>query len=491
MASVSYSRVGSRKAAGFVLIAGIVLFLPGLGSLPPIDRDESRFAEASRYMLESGEWIIPRVEGQPRLNKPPLIYWLQAASVWICQPEWSPEHGGIWAYRLPSALAACGVILLTCRLGTSMFTPSVGVWAALLLGSSMVLMVDGRQARADEVLLLSVMLSQFALWRIWDQAQQKQAVRWWLPVLLWSALGAGILTKGPVAPAITGLTIASLCVGTHEFRWLKSLRIGSGLGLVAMIVSPWVWMAANEVGWARLGDQWYREVFVRASTAQEGHGGWPGSFLLLLPVLFWPGSLTLIPLIRHAWRRGMPGRNRLPRRAELFCLAWFVPGLLIFELAGTKLPHYILPVFPPLALLAARSLFAVRQGWSWVTATYVGRFSLWGWLALTQAVGVGPLIALAWFGQLDMRREVVVPLVGVILVGADPGRGHHLRSGPASMAAGAGFGDCLGGLDALRFVCDCAAESGAIVVEFTDFSRDSSRRSRGSAAPGISRLFRG
>ena len=400
-----------------VLVAAAALLLPGINTLPPIDRDESRFAEATRNMIASGELIIPRVEGQPRLNKPPLIYWLQAASVSLAEPHNSVEYGGIWAYRIPSAVAAIGAVLLTWRLGAGMFAAPVGIWAAVLLGGSMVLMVDSRQARSDQVLLLSICCAQLSLWRIWSQAIRERAVGWVWVLLFWLALGMGILTKGPVAPAAVGLTCLVLSLSTGDWRWLGKLRIAGGMLLVVAMILPWLLLAASVVGWEALWDQVYQEVFVRATSAREGHGAWPGTYALFLPVLFWPGSLTLIPLAMHAWLRGVPRRGRFPRRAELFCLAWLVPGWLMFELAGTKLPHYILPVFPPLALLAARALYAVKHGWQWVFTTYVGKLSLWGWLALTQLVGVGPLIALAWFGQLDLRRDIVMAVVAVILLG--------------------------------------------------------------------------
>lgn len=400
-----------------VAFAAAALLLPGISSLPPIDRDESRFAEATRHMVASGELVVPRVEGKPRLNKPPLIYWLQAAAVSLVDPNGSIEYGGIWAYRIPSALAAMGAMLLVWRLGAAMFAPQVGIWAALLLGGSMVLMVDSRQARADQVLLLSICIAQFALWRIWSTAIRGRRAGIGSAAVFWLAMGAGILTKGPVAPATVGMTAVLLSLSTGNWRWLGQLRLLSGCVLLVAMLTPWVWLAAREVGWGYLREQVYQEVFVRATSAKEGHGAWPGFYAVLLPVLFWPGSLTLIPLVMHAWRRGVPWRGRTPRRAELFCLAWLLPGWLMFELAGTKLPHYILPVFPPLALLAARALFAVKQGWQWVLSTYVGKISLWGWLALTQAVGVGPLIVLAWLGRIETRPEIMVALVVVILLG--------------------------------------------------------------------------
>lgn len=407
----------STWSAALLPVAAALLLLPGISSLPPIDRDESRFAEATRNMVDSGELIIPRVEGEPRLNKPPLIYWLQAAVVYLAQPEQTARFGGIWAYRVPSFLAAVGAVYLTWRMGCLMFTPVVGIWASLLLATSMVLMVDSRQARADQVLLLCVVLAAYALWNIWSKSVKQRAVNLGWAVCFWAAIGLGMLTKGPVSPAIGGLTVLMLCMSSGQWRWLRELRIGWGIGILVLILAPWLWLAAGEVGWSHLASNAYREVFVRAASAQEGHGAWPGYYTVLLPIIFWPGSLTLIPLAMHAWRRGVPWRERPPRSAELFCLAWLVPGWLIFELAGTKLPHYILPVFPPLALLAARALYSVRHGWQWVFTTTIGKLSLWGWLALTQAVGVGPLIALAWFGQISLEREIVSALIAVILLG--------------------------------------------------------------------------
>ena len=139
-------------AAGVLILLCLAVYGPGLASIPVIDRDEARFAQASRQMLESGDWVIPRVQDRPRLNKPPLIYWLQASSAWACTAG-DPSRDAIWMYRLPSALAALGSVLLTWRLTRSISRATTAFLAASCLALSPLVAFDAHQARADQLLL--------------------------------------------------------------------------------------------------------------------------------------------------------------------------------------------------------------------------------------------------------------------------------------------------------------------------------------------------
>lgn len=425
-------------ALGAVCLAA---YMPGLFVLPPIDRDEPRFAEASRTMAESGDWrdyVVPRVQGRPRLNKPPLIYWLQVAAVRALGGDGGtadrarasaathvdasalsdafalPLTGGIWRYRVPSVLAALTAALLTWRIGLSMFPGPCAWLAGLLLGTCTVVMIDSRQARADEALLACTTLAQLALWHVWSALHAGgRPKRGWI-VLFWIAVGLGAMAKGPVTPAVCAMTIVALCVATRRAAWVWRLRPALGLVILAAMIAPWVALVARAVGWDSFARIVIAETFGRSVTAKEGHWGPPGYYLLLLPALFWPGSLALVPGVTHAWhrawrrpRRASSSRGRIGRlvnawrarrpgrRAELFCLAWLVPTWVVFEVVATKLPHYTLPLYPALALLCARGLFAVRSAWRPFLRGAAGRACLAGWVVLSVVVGLGVPTALA------------------------------------------------------------------------------------------------
>ncbi len=387
---------------GLALVALCLLALmPGLRDLPPVDRDESRFAQASRQMLESGTlegWVVPRVGDRPRLNKPPLIYWLQSASASLFGSE-NPDAernplrlptGNIWPFRLPSVLCAILAALLTWRLGLSMFPrdPRVGWLAGAMLACSVMVMWDARQARADQLLLAVTTASMWALWECWKRLgatasgaslRAQSAVAGALdrpprptpsrtqslavaPLALWLLVALGVMSKGPITPMIVALTAITLAASTRRWRWLLSLRPLLGVVVIALIVGPWVALVAREVGWQNYLSIIADETLGRSVSSAEGHWGPPGYHLLLLPVLFWPGSMLTAAGIALAWKRIRSGsrdrwsRFSAERPAELFLLAWLIPSWLVFEVISTKLPHYTLPLYPALAILSARAV---------------------------------------------------------------------------------------------------------------------------------------
>ncbi|MCC6971868.1 MAG: glycosyltransferase family 39 protein [Phycisphaerales bacterium] len=369
-----------RHARGWragVLLALICLtvYVPGLIQTPPIDRDESRFAQASRQMFEavalpelerspflhSGGVVIPMVQDKPRLNKPPLIYWLQAASAWLSSLG-DPARDAIWMYRIPSLLCAIGAVMATWRLGCRMFDPRAAWLGAALLAVCPLVAFDAHQARADQLLLFSVVLSQAALWRVWNEKRAS----WPHAALFWLAISMGILAKGPIAPLIALLTVLVRCVFERSWERMRELRPAFGVLVIAACVGPWVWAVGERVGWASYWPLVLDETLGRSVEAKEGHWGPPGYHTLLLAALFWPGSLATLAAIVRAIRRGLPcaspnqrWKRKKGRAGELFCLGWILPAWIVFELVGTKLPHYTMPLYPAVALLSARGLLAI------------------------------------------------------------------------------------------------------------------------------------
>ena len=392
----------ARLARGFP--AGIVLlvlccsvYLPGTFRVPPIDRDEARFAQASRQMFESvalpaalqdpalhdGGLLIPKVQSKPRLNKPPLIYWAQSASAFFFTAG-NPENDAIWMYRIPSALFATIAVFATWRLGCRAFDPRVGFAGAALLAVSPMLVWDAHQARADQLLLACTTATMWMLYETLARAQKPTRPRLY-PILFWIALALGILAKGPITPMIAALAVLAYCFKSRNFRQLRALMPVSGLIITAVILAPWIIGVVRTIGFDTYWDIVFGETIGRSGSAKEGHSGPPGYHLILLVPLFWPGVLlTAISIIR-AIKRAQGGAAFLTideqteritpplrvrtmaalrsifapaqgRRAELFLLAWIIPSWIVFELIATKLPHYTLPLYPPIALLTARGL---------------------------------------------------------------------------------------------------------------------------------------
>ena len=380
-----YQNLSSRPVLALTLLS-LVLFACGIASLPPLDRDESRYAQATTQMLETGDYIDIRFQETPRYKKPVGIYWLQALSVSALS---TPEAREIWAYRVPSLLGGIFAVLLTCWGGARLFDRTTGLVAAALMASSLILVVEANIAKTDAALLASIVAMQICLGRLYvgakpGAASDTFAVPGPLALLFWVTLGASLLIKGPVGLMVATLTIATLCLWDRRWAWLRRLSPLPGMVILIAIVLPWasaIWQLTDGAFFteAVLGDMGKKVV-----SGQESHGAPPGYFTVLSIVTFWPGSLFLIPGLIWAWS------NR-HERAVRFLIAWIAPAWIVFELIPTKLPHYTLPLYPALAIMCAGGIVAwTKHSISVSKAAWVGGL-LWFIAALGLAVVMMPV----------------------------------------------------------------------------------------------------
>ena len=163
----------NKFAYAFLIVLCLAFFTPGLATLPPTDRDESLFAQASKQMIESGNYVDIRFQDQPRYKKPIGIYWLQAASVKLLNPHHLDE---IWAYRVPSLIGATVAVLMTACLGAFLFSPAAGLLGAIMMAGCLILNVEARLAKTDAALLGSIMVAQYALARAYIGYQSAKIV---------------------------------------------------------------------------------------------------------------------------------------------------------------------------------------------------------------------------------------------------------------------------------------------------------------------------
>ena len=329
------------------------LFGPGLASLSPLDRDESRFMQATRQMLESGDYIRIRFQDEMRAKKPAGVYWLQAAAVRALSHPLSTQT---WPYRLPGALAAWAAVLMTFSFGRGLLGTRPAFVGALLLATSAILISEAHQAKTDAVLLACVVAAQGALARIYVSSRA-MALRQG-PVqqgtiappdlaetmTFWLAQGLGVLIKGPIVPMVSLLTILTLVIADRSGRWLVRMRPTTGFILAFAVAAPWFVAVSHATDGAFVGNAIKSDLLPKLLGAQESHGGYPGWYALLALALMWPGSLVIGPALLSLWGE----RHRYVYR---FLLAWAVPCWLVFELVPTKLPHYVLPAFPAIMLL--------------------------------------------------------------------------------------------------------------------------------------------
>ena len=403
-------------------MAALVAFLaglPGLLAVPPLDRDESRFAQATAQMLESRDFVVIRYQEEPRFKKPVGIHWLQAASVSLFS---SPEDREIWAYRIPSLLGAM-LAAAACAWGAAaFFGPPAGLLAGAMLGTTFLLSTEALIAKTDAVLCGCTTLALAALARLYAEARDGPPAgrRAWL--LFWIGIALGTLVKGPIAPMIAALAIVALIALDRRPAWLARLNWIWGLIILAAIVGPWagaVTVATDGAFWtaAFSGD-----LAPKLRGGQETHGAPPGYHTLLAPLLMFPMTLMLPAAAVTAWRRWREPGVR-------FALAWLIPAWLVFEALPTKLVHYPLPAYGAVAWLAAAALTEpLGQRTRWTGAVLAGLFGV--------LLAVGTFFLVRRYG--DVSDIPFAILAGGLLAAAGLFGGYLLvRRAPAAAVVGA------------------------------------------------------
>src|SRR6201993_3299741 len=228
------------RAVAFLLLCGLLLFLPGFFRIPPVDRDEARFAQATKQMVETGDLVDIRFQGDVRYKKPVGIYWMQAAAVKTANALGLPRAElRIWVYRLVSLFGAIGAVLLTYWTALAFVTRRGAVLAALMLCSSVLLGVEARLAKTDAMLLLTVVAAMGAMARAylsWQRGEDDPKPPWSWAAIFWTALAAGILIKGPLILMFVALTVAMLAFFDRSVAWLWRLRPVWGLMWLLVLV---------------------------------------------------------------------------------------------------------------------------------------------------------------------------------------------------------------------------------------------------------------
>jgi 4-amino-4-deoxy-L-arabinose transferase-like glycosyltransferase len=418
--------VRSRVLAYIALaLLSAALFLPGQASLPPFDRDEARYAQATAQMLETKDFLDIRFQDQKRYRQPAGVYWLQAASVSLLSDKAARE---IWAYRVPSLLGAMAAVLLTAWIGNLLFGAPVGFLASALMAVSLILGVGARLAKTDAALLAAVLAAEAALAKIW-LANRPSRQRPLPPpggeterggplsptlspggrgsaALFWLALGVGVMLKGPIILLVVFATILLLAISERRASWLLRLRPLWGVPLMLAVVLPWLFTIGIASDGKFFSQAIGQNLLGKVAAAQESHGAPPGYFLALFPVTFWPGSLFAALAIPFAWTR-----RRAP--AVRFCLCWIAPTWIVFELVATKLPHYVMPTYPAIACLAAASLLSPepRAAGKWLLRLMRAFAAFWLVVGIALAVA---LPAAIWVLEGHVHAIGVLTVLAVV-----------------------------------------------------------------------------
>ena len=391
------------------VVIGLVLFVVDLGSIGLVDETPPLFASSARAMARSGDWLIPQVNGLPRYDKPPLVYWLMAALYSLPgHASWDPL--GSWAAALPSALASTAVVALLALLlawwERRCLPQPLGLWlpAALCFALSPLVMVWSRIGVSDSLLTALVALAMISSW--WRLVNPR--IPWWL---CWLALGLATLTKGPVAVALFAITWGLFAFPQRQGAWLRErLQPCRGMLLTLVVAAPWYGAAALREGQPFLQSFFGYHNLQRFTEVVNRHQSpwWFYAALLLVASLPWSPLLLL-----GLWRALVASPSSLAR----FTACWLLAVLLLFSLSATKLPSYWLPATPAAAILAALALTKVNRSTRLAVGMSVGLSLCFG-----LAFAASPLW-LPWINDPDLldlpqqlHRLQVAPLAALVLI---------------------------------------------------------------------------
>ena len=317
--------MSARAAALWLLLAAI--WFGTLGIRPLYKADESRYGEISREMVASGDWITPRLNGFKYFEKPPLQYWTTAALLTVLG-----EHD--WVARLWTALIGFAGVAMALYAGNRLFGPPVGIYCAAMVAASPLYVLLGQVNTLDMsvAFFLSAAIFAFALGHM---------------LVFWAACALAVLSKGLIGIVLPGGALFLYMLVKRDWSLVRRVRLVPGLALFLAISAPW--FIAVSVANAEFAHFFFvQEHFQRFTTQmhQRVHPAW-----YFIPVLAAGMAPWLVPL-GHAAVRAFKRRTD----AEVLLWIWALVVFVFFSASGSKLPPYILPIFPALALLAARSV---------------------------------------------------------------------------------------------------------------------------------------
>jgi 4-amino-4-deoxy-L-arabinose transferase-like glycosyltransferase len=315
------------------LVAALLIFR--LGAVPLLGPDEPRYARVAIEMQRTGEWVTPTLEGEPWLEKTPLYYWLAGACFAVLGETET-------AARLPSVLAALLLVGATALVGSRLFGARAGLGAGFVAGTSLLPFVYGRAASMDMLLATTVTVAIAGA----GLRMLGHAGPFAFPVAAAFA-GLAALAKGPIGLLLPLLVVGAYVAITREWRWLREMLAPRSLLPFFLVAAPWYVAIVLDQG-RRFVDVFLLNHNVERFTSTIHHH--PGAIWYYVPVLLaglFPWSGLAVP--------GLFGARPRAERADLFVLLWLVLPLAFLSAAASKLPGYILPCVPPLALVMGRA----------------------------------------------------------------------------------------------------------------------------------------
>jgi len=323
------------RATGVLLALVLALLVLRLGAVPLVGPDEPRYARVAVEMHRAGEWVTPTLRGEPWLEKPPLYYWAAGGAFALLGETEA-------AARLPSVLAALVLVGATALVGARLYGTAAGLHAGFVAGTSLLPFAYGRAASMDMLLAAAVTVAiGLAGLRALGNAGP------FAVVAAAAAAGLATLAKGPLGVLLPFLVLGGYVLAARQWGLLREIASPRATLAFLLVAAPWYVAILRDQG------RHFVDVFIlnhnleRFTSTVHHH---PGPFWYYLPVLLvglFPWSGLAVPALFHASPRSS--------RADLFLLFWLALPLFFFSLAGSKLPGYILPCVPPLAILMGRA----------------------------------------------------------------------------------------------------------------------------------------
>lgn len=446
--------------ACIALVAGVVFFA-NLGGPKLWDDDEPRNAQCAREMFERGDPIEPTFNHEPRTDKPALVYWLMMGS-------YSLFGVNEFAARFPSALLGVGTVLLTYHLGRLLFRPKVGLWAGLIMATNVMFGIDARAATPDSALIFFTTMALFMYvgtmtgWREGSLILDWRSISagdfaaafprsWKSAAAVYAPMGFAMLAKGPVGVVLPcagiGLFLLLACVRTEASApapqratlltvWIYRARLAIArtaeyalwiiraeramrpdllIATLAAVAMPWyLWVTIKTHG------DWTRSFFLthnldRYLHPMEGHHGSIFFHVFAVVICFFPWSLLLPAALAQGIRRLRTGEP--VGAVYLLMMSWIAVWFVVFSLAGTKLPSYVLPAYPALAVVCGSWIA------DWIAAPTRRRTSRWlsiGWAGLPLvgiglSIGMGVVSARWLAGQTNLAWIGAIPTIGAVV----------------------------------------------------------------------------
>jgi 4-amino-4-deoxy-L-arabinose transferase-like glycosyltransferase len=420
----------NSRAVHYLLLALVmaIVSLPNLGTPSLWDIDEGVNVGCTREMMESGTWVVPTFNGELRTAKPVMLYWIQRLSFLTFGMD-------EWAARFPAVLLGLGTVLLTYELARRMFDAATGLLSGIVLATAIEFCKLSHAATPDAPLIFFIALTLHLFWIGHEQGSRA----WMYPAAFASALAT--LTKGPVGLAMPAMIALLYFAWNRELKRLLDWRLIRAILLWLLVAAPWYGLVISETRGAYLAF-FKNENAGRFMNAMEGHRGPIVYYVGAIVVFFSPWCAFLGGAVWYGVRAALPkaptavgGLPMADARAHRFLLCWAGVYLVFFSLAATKLPNYIAPLYPALAILTARFLVRWRNAEltlpTWVVPLAIAGVALVGLATLAGLLVAGGAIPTNLKGLRIMPTLApwawlgAVPIVAAIAMTAALARGRR------------------------------------------------------------------